>query len=200
LIDNLQARLLAPVVAAQGGAWTPPRPLQMEAVTVAMLETAILTLADGSSLDSAELQREAAQALAREWKALGGDFSQRTWGERNTSAICHPLAAGLPWPLRQQLCMPTGPLAGDSHLPRVQGPSFGASQRMVVAPGREAEGLFQMPGGQSGHPLSPFWGSGHAAWVAGENSPFLPGPARHKLKLQGTFAARPTALSSGTSH
>jgi penicillin amidase len=200
LIDSLQAHLLAPVSADRGKDWTPPRPLQMEAVAVAMLESATVMLPDGSPLDSAALQREAAQALAGEWAALGGEMSERSWGERNTSSICHPLAAGLPWPLRQHLCMPADPLAGDSLLPRVQGPSFGASQRMVVAPGREAEGLFQMPGGQSGHPLSPFWGSGHAAWVAGENSPFLPGTVRHRLQLKGTADAGPTELSSGTPH
>jgi len=42
-----------------------------------------------------------------------------------------------------------------------------------------------MPGGQSGHPLSPFYRAGHEAWARGEASPFLPGPAVHTL----TFAA-----------
>jgi penicillin amidase len=62
--------------------------------------------------------------------------------------------------------------------------NFGASQRMVVAPGHEAEGLAHMPGGQSGHPLSPFWGAGHADWVRGNATPFLPGTARHALTLE----------------
>ena len=75
------------------------------------------------------------------------------------------------------------PLPGDSHLPRAQGPSFGASQRMVVAPGHESRGILQMPGGQSGHPLSPFWGSGHADWASGRPTPFLPGPEKHRLVL-----------------
>ena len=35
-----------------------------------------------------------------------------------------------------------------------------------------------MPGGQSGHPLSPHYADGHAAWAKGEPTPFLPGPAR----------------------
>ena len=59
----------------------------------------------------------------------------------------------------------------------------GASQRMVVAPGHETDGIAHMPGGQSGHPLSPFWGAGHEAWAKGEATPFLPGEPRHTLSL-----------------
>ena len=55
---------------------------------------------------------------------------------------------------------------------------------MVVSPGREELGFFHMPAGQSGHPLSPFYGKGHAAWVKGEPTPFLPGPAVHTLRLE----------------
>ena len=113
-----------------------------------------------------------------------GPLAERTWGERNTAAICHPLAAAIPLVGKRWLCMPADPLPGDGAMPRVQGPAFGASQRMVVSPGHEADGILHMPGGQSGHPLSPFWGAGHAAWVRGEPSPFLPAPARHTLRLQ----------------
>ena len=62
--------------------------------------------------------------------------------------------------------------------------SNAASQRMVVSPGREAEGIMEMPTGQSGHPLSPFYGNSHDAWVKGEPTPFLPGPAVHQLTLE----------------
>ena len=40
-----------------------------------------------------------------------------------------------------------------------------------------------MPGGQSGNPLSPFWGAGHEDWVHGRATPFLPGKAEHTLRL-----------------
>ena len=113
-----------------------------------------------------------------------GPLAERTWGERNTAAICHPLAAAIPLLGKRWLCMPADPLPGDGAMPRVQGPKFGASQRMVVSPGHEADGILHMPGGQSGHPLSPFWGAGHAAWVRGEPSPFLPGSMVHTLRLQ----------------
>ena len=63
--------------------------------------------------------------------------------------------------------MPVDHLPGDRDMPRVQTPNFGASERMVVSPGHEADGIVHMPGGQSGHPLSPYWGAGHEDWVHG---------------------------------
>jgi len=55
---------------------------------------------------------------------------------------------------------------------------------MVVSPGRETEGLFHMPGGQSGHFLSPFYSAGHAAWEEGRPTPLLPGSTNYTLLLQ----------------
>ncbi|MEO8742917.1 MAG: penicillin acylase family protein, partial [Lysobacteraceae bacterium] len=115
-----------------------------------------------------------------------GPLAQRTWGERNTAAICHPLAAALPGALHSLLCMPAEQLPGDSNMPRVAAPNFGASERMVVSPGHEADGIIEMPGGQSGNPLSPFWGAGHEAWVRGEPTPFMPGTTVHTLHMVPT--------------
>lgn len=126
----------------------------------------------------------AVRSVADELRGQAGGLAARTWGERNSAAICHPLATALPGPFRRLLCMPADPLPGDSNMPRVQGRSFGASERMVVSPGHEADGYFHMPGGQSGHPLSPFWGAGHVDWVQGKPTPFLPGEAAHRLTLR----------------
>ena len=41
-----------------------------------------------------------------------------------------------------------------------------------------------MPGGQSGHPLSPNFLRGHADWVAGRPTPLLPGAPVHTLRLE----------------
>jgi penicillin amidase len=57
------------------------------------------------------------------------------------------------------------------------------TERLVVSPGHEEQGLFQMIAGQSGHCLSPYYRTGHDAWVRGEPGPLLPGPARHTLRL-----------------
>lgn len=107
-----------------------------------------------------------------------------TWGAHNTLAMRHPFGRFLPGPLARLLAMPAEPLPGDSDMPRVQSPGFGQSERLVVSPGHEAEGIFHMPGGQSGHPLSPYYRAGHTAWARGEPTPLLPGPAQHTLMLQ----------------
>jgi penicillin G amidase len=111
-----------------------------------------------------------------------GRWRARTWGEVNTARIQHPLGRAVPL-LSRWLDMPAEPLPGDAHMPRVQGADFGASQRFGVAPGREHEGYFHMPGGQSGHPLSPHYRDMHRAWVEGTPTPFLPGPPVHGLTL-----------------
>lgn len=107
-----------------------------------------------------------------------------TWGARNTLTMRHPFSRFLPGPLARLLDMPAVPLPGDADMPRVQLPHFGQSERMVVSPGHEAEGIMNLPGGQSGHPLSPYYRAGHAAWARGEPTPFLPGPAQHTLVLK----------------
>jgi penicillin amidase len=98
------------------------------------------------------------------------------------ASIRHPLSAALAI-FAPVLDMPAEPLDGAIHMPRVQQSAFGASERFAVSPGREEEGYFHMPTGQSGHPLSSFYRAGHRAWVDGEATPFLPGPTVHHLWL-----------------
>jgi penicillin amidase len=68
-------------------------------------------------------------------------------------------------------------------MPRVAAPDFGQSERLVVSPGREASGVFNMPGGQSGHPLSRDFLGGHDDWTAGRATPLLPGGPAHTLSF-----------------
>lgn len=111
-----------------------------------------------------------------------GNLSDSAWGQLNTAAIAHPLAAAIP-ALGGWLNMAPTPLAGDSHMPRVQRPAFGQSQRMVVAPGQEQLGILTIPTGQSGHPLSPFYRADHAYWLNEVALPFLPGKQKYQLTL-----------------
>jgi len=105
-----------------------------------------------------------------------------TWGARNLVRIRHPLSRALPW-LAALLDMPSEPLPGDHDMPRVQDGDFGQSERFAVSPGHEEEGYLVIPGGQSGHPLSPYYRAGFREWALGAPLPFLPGPAQHSLTL-----------------
>jgi penicillin amidase len=129
-----------------------------------------------------DLLLAAADKTLAELTKDGARLAEQTWGARNTSLFQHPLSRAVP-SLSRFLDVARQPLPGDSHMPRFQAPSSGASERLVVSPGREAEGIFHMPVGQSGHPLSPYYQDGHEAWVNGEATPFLPGPAVHVLTL-----------------
>jgi penicillin G amidase len=110
------------------------------------------------------------------------ELARCSWGRRNVVAIRHPLARAVPL-LAPLLDMPTLELPGDHDMPRVQDGPFGASERFAVSPGHEAEGYLTIPGGQSGHPLSPYYRAGFLAWAHGEALPFLPGATQHTLTL-----------------
>jgi penicillin amidase len=129
----------------------------------------------------ADVARETVADLPEPCKSL----ADCTWGTVNTTNIRHPVSEAVP-ALARLLDMPAEPLPGDWSMPRVQRPTFGASARFGVSPGREAQGYLHMPGGQSGHPLSPYYRAGHADWAAGRATPFLPGPAAHVLALEPT--------------
>jgi penicillin amidase len=153
-----------PVVVArlldeQPPGWLPPGYADWQAVSLAAIDHVI-----------ADLSKD------------GKPLAEASWGAFNTSRIGHPFARLLP-ALKPWLAAPAEPLPGDNNMPRVQGPAFGPSERMTLTPGHESTGIFNMPGGQSGHPLSPYFLAGHAAWVKAEATPFLPGPAMHTLTL-----------------
>lgn len=189
--------LAAPARAVLGAGFETPDPPAFEGVAWPLVTQRPAHLLPRRFACTAETQSGTCMPVDDGWQALfeeaarevrdelgaRGPLAERTWGERNTTAICHPLAAAVPLIGKRLLCMPAEPLPGDGTVPRVQGPAFGASQRMVVAPGHEADGVAHMPGGQSGHPLSPFWGAGHDDWAQGRSSPFLPQATTHTLRL-----------------
>jgi penicillin amidase len=112
----------------------------------------------------------------------GRSLADRTWGEANTAEIRHPLSSGIPF-FGKYLNMPGDPLPGDVYTPRASTPRTGPSERMAVSPGRESEGILEIPTGQSGHPLSPHYGDQYRAWLNGEPTPFLPGATVTTLTL-----------------
>lgn len=155
-----------------------------EAAVWAMIQQRPANLLDPRYADWPDLLRTAAARVATDLGKQPGGMPSRSWGEANVAAIRHPLSRALPALFSRWLDMPAQPLPGDTNMPRVQAPSFGASERFGIMPGHEAESYLEMPGGQSDHPLSPYYGAGHRDWVAGRATPLLPGPAQHTLILQ----------------
>lgn len=149
--------VLARLLEARPAGWLPPAYPSWQALELAAVDRAIADLT-----------------------AHGAALADASWGARNTAEIAHPISMAAP-ALRRWLAAPAEPLPGDANMPRVAGPKFGQSERMTVSPGREEEGLFDMPGGQSGHPLSPFFLRGHEEWVRGVAGPLLPGKAIYTL-------------------
>ena len=115
-----------------------------------------------------------ARIFATTKSVMTSPLAERTWGERNTSRIRHPLSRAVPM-LSRLAGHAAAALAGDNDLPKAQAPGFGASERFSVSPGDEANGLMHMPTGQSGHPMSPYYRRGHDNWVRGRAEPVSAG-------------------------
>ncbi len=122
---------------------------------------------------------ETAQALEQAYRK---SIAQLAWGEVNRAAIVHPLALGHPW-LSRWLNLPADPLAGCGECVRVARPNHGASMRLVAIAGSPGAGLLQMPGGQSGHPLSLHYADQHPYWVAGKPLPLAPGRPVSRMRF-----------------
>lgn len=165
-------------------AFVPPPHWQAEGVVWKLIEERPPHLLVKQYADWDALLVAAAHRVVADLGSQPGGLAARSWGERNTSRIRHPISRALPHLLGRFLDMPAHELAGDGNMPRVQAPDFGASERFAVSPGHEDEAYFHMPGGQSGHPLSPYYGSGHGDWEQGKATPFLPGPAQKTLTLR----------------
>jgi penicillin amidase len=155
-----------------------------EAAVWAMVNAHPAHLLDPQYRDWHALLTAAAKQVASELGQQPGGLVSRNWGEFNRSGIKHPLSAALPGWLGHYLNMPDQPLPGDNNMPRVAAPGFGASERLDVAPGHEAQGILEMPAGQSDNPLSPYYGAGHEDWVHGRPTPLLPGADQHTLTLE----------------
>jgi penicillin amidase len=113
-----------------------------------------------------------------------GGLQSFTWGAYSELVVDHPLSAFVPG-LGWLTDPPRAQTAGEfNNMPRIAARSYGASERMVVSPGHEENGIFQMPSGQSGHPLSPYYNKGHENWVKGKKTPFLPGATKWTLIFQ----------------
>lgn len=94
-----------------------------------------------------------------------GDPDLPTWGSLNTVGLTHPLAGLAPW-AHALLGIRPRPEAGMLHSVRTRVDGFGAAGRAVLTPAGHAG--FELPGGQSGHPLSPHFADRHEEWSSGQ--------------------------------
>ncbi|NGZ59093.1 MAG: penicillin acylase family protein [Nitrospira sp. LK265] len=124
--------------------------------------------------------RQSVQELESEHRSI--PLKDLTWGHVNRVRMLHPLAEALPL-LGNSLNMPDEPASGCGQCVRVMEDGLGATQRLVVAPGHQGEGILHMPGGQSGHPLSPHYRDQHQYWSEGLPLPLLAGTPVHTLTL-----------------
>ena len=109
-----------------------------------------------------------------------GDVS---WGKVNNVEVRHRLTEGLP-ALSALLDMPHLALPGCRHCVRFADGKYGATERMVVAPGHESEGILHMPGGQSGQPGSPHYSDQQESWVRGLPTRFSDDEILERLTLR----------------
>jgi penicillin amidase len=113
----------------------------------------------------------------------GIKLSDLTWGHMNKAHFAHPFSKAAPL-LEVLLDMPQDELAGCSSCVRAVSPRFGASERLVVSPAHLDEGILHMPGGQSSHPLSPYYRDQQSYWVHGLPISLLAGKSLHTLTLK----------------
>jgi penicillin amidase len=140
-------------------------------------------------------RRESWDALLR--YALRGvtptDASTRPRTVPVVGAIRHPVSWALGGRLKR-FDMPGDRIAGHPRAVRVMGPTFGASQRMAISPGREDAALVELPCGPSGHPMSRWYRSTHQGWVMGDPIPAgvggVPGTAGFTVRPVGDGAGR----------
>jgi penicillin amidase len=171
--------LMALQVPADDGRWPPE---QFEGPLWQLVTAQPLHLLASTYPSWPEFLRAQVDATIAELDTSCPELSRCTWGARNVVRIRHPLSRALPR-LAVALDMPTVQLPGDHDMPRVQDGSFGQSERFAVSPGHEDQGYLVLPGGQSGHPLSPYYRAGFLEFARGEPLPFLPGPTQHTLTL-----------------
>ncbi|MGZ5031152.1 MAG: penicillin acylase family protein [Methylobacter sp.] len=157
---------------------TPLQALLTEKPLRALPDAAHFKNWDNFILGQLKLSIEHLQSLHPKAKLMELD-----WGKQNKLKHTHPFSRALPM-LSDLLDMPSEAQPGCFFCVRVTGPSYGASERLVVSPGHFDEAILHMPGGQSGHPLSPYYRDQQDFWLKGLPLPLVAGKPEHALLLQ----------------
>jgi penicillin G amidase len=160
--------------------WTQPYP---DVPVQRMLDAGRRELIPGAAR-GATFEQAVAEILLRSARRLGGAAGAEgaSWGDFNPPHIVHPLSGAL-GPLGSLLDLSERPQPGCPECVRAFAGDSGASERLVVSPGHESDGILHMPGGQSGHPLSPHYRDQHESWALGLRRPLLVSETRTWLEL-----------------
>lgn len=109
--------------------------------------------------------RQTVQALRNKYPAVEPD--QLTWGMTHLVNLRHPFS-NVASALSGILDMPAFDSDGcASFCVKVIDNAHGASERLVLSPSHPEHAIFHMPGGQSGHPLSPHYRDQQNFWRDG---------------------------------
>lgn len=120
------------------------------------------------------------------------------WGRVNRCGLRHPLEALAPWSAALLGVAPR-PQPGALHVVRTCVPGFGSAGRAVLAPGSAGFAAVDLPGGQSGHPLSPHFADRHEEWSsASPRARRPPGVwCRYVLRPEGERGGMTTGCREG---
>ncbi|CAA0337976.1 putative hydrolase [Alteromonas alvinellae] len=136
--------------------------------------------ADTESFDEllVDAYRRAKHKLLDKYSPVEADMEALAWGKVNALSVEHPFASQIPL-IGSMLNMQQVEGFGDTYMPAVQAPSFGASERFFVSPGHLEDAILTLPGGQSGHPLSEFFTAGFNDYATHAATPLLPSEPIH---------------------
>ena len=122
--------------------------------------------------------RRAKHKLLDKYSPVEANMETLAWGKVNALSVKHPFADQIPL-VGNMLNMQLVEGFGDTYMPAVQAPSFGASERFFVSPGHLEDAILTLPGGQSGHPLSKFFTTGFNDYAIHAATPLLPSQPIH---------------------
>ncbi|MER7467662.1 penicillin acylase family protein [Streptomyces sp. NPDC097981] len=108
--------------------------------------------------------------------APGTGLDALRWGMLNPTGIRHSMSHLAP-ELAALLDLPQDEMPGCPESVCAARPGFGPALRLAASPGRPAQALLNLPGGQSGDPRSPFYRDQFAAWLTAAPRPLDPPPA-----------------------
>jgi penicillin G amidase len=116
-----------------------------------------------------DIMRQTSRALHQQYPEIS--LAQLTWGQTRSVSLQHPFSKSASF-LAHLLDMPPFEIDGCASIcVKVLDTAHGASERLVLSPAHPENAIFHMPGGQSGHPLSPHYRDQQRLWQKAIDAP-----------------------------